>query len=81
MSPVACCSNDEEVRKHPQDNSSSKQAVKTDLQCTESEMVFHYNSINDECMKYDNSPTDSFRPVSAKVRQNENVKNLHGCKE
>uniref|UniRef100_A0A0R3S1P6 C2H2-type domain-containing protein n=1 Tax=Elaeophora elaphi TaxID=1147741 RepID=A0A0R3S1P6_9BILA len=66
MSPIACCSKDEEVQKPADDNSSNNQAIKSNLQCTEFEVASHDNCIY-ENLKCDSSSTDSFRPVSAEA--------------
>ncbi|KAL3994859.1 hypothetical protein ACH3XW_23455 [Acanthocheilonema viteae] len=67
MSPIACCSNDEEVQKRPGDNSFKKQDMKVNLQCAESKMALDDSCIYDEYLKRESSPTDSHRPVSAEA--------------
>ncbi|MCP9262145.1 hypothetical protein DINM_005437 [Dirofilaria immitis] len=65
----SCCSNDEKVQKCSENNSSSKQIVKTDLPYTESEMISHYNLTYDKCLERDSSSIDSLKlfPLKLKV--------------
>ncbi|CAG9540607.1 unnamed protein product [Cercopithifilaria johnstoni] len=67
VSPIASCSNDEEVQKCPEDNSFDKQTLKADLQCAKSEMALHDNCIYNAYLKPDSSPTHSFKLVSAEA--------------
>lgn len=65
-------------------NSSNKEILEADLQCTESEMVLQQNYINDECLKRDNLTTDDLQGTfSSKVRHDRNKpdENLHDFKE
>lgn len=69
VNPVACCSNNEKVQKHSEDNSLNKLAIK-DFHCTESEVTLRGSCICSEYLKHGSSPTNSLTPVSVEVYHN-----------